>query len=211
MSIQAADFRLSIIPREDNMEYIKRCPSCGTKNNCSGSFCACGADLTNVRIEALAVEGEKPSAAFPGERPGCLTAYALLLYGWGVVGGILFAAAGIATFIVEWAKDSYSHMGTVVFMIGAGAAIAFVCYFFTRAFLEMRTWARYWALIQHGMNVPGSLSFLCYSIIPIMAAVQKGDAGIIALSILLAAFGVSLVALNGYALYWFAANGKYFS
>jgi hypothetical protein len=192
---------------EGTMEYFKRCPSCGAKNNSSRSSCECGADLTKVKIEAVAVEGGKASAVFSGERPGCLTAYVVLLYGPGIVGGILAAVAGIASMLIDLMARSNSSTGTGIFLVFFGILMALFCYWIARGFWDMRSWARYWALIQHGLSVPGSISLAT----PILAGLANGDTRVILVTAALSVIGLGFAALNGYTVYWFAVNGKYFS
>ncbi|MBN1440040.1 MAG: hypothetical protein JW929_11580 [Anaerolineales bacterium] len=193
------------------MEYYKICPSCGIKNKCSNSFCECGVDLASVKTMAAAAGDEKAAGAFSADRPGCLTVYALLIYGSGVAFSLLGVAGGIAALIYELINGPASYISMTVFIIAGSAGFAAFYSFLTRGYLEMRPWARYWAILVHGMNVPGSLTMSCSAVGFITAAIDRGDSGAVAIAVLAAATMIGVVALNGYTLYWFIKNGKYFS
>jgi hypothetical protein len=151
--------------------------------------------------------GGKASAVFSGERPGCLTAYVVLLYGPGIAGGILAAVAGIAYILIDLTAGSNAGTGTGISPVFFGILMALFCYWIARGFWDMRSWARYWALFQQGLSVPGSISLAT----PILAGLANGDTSVILVTAALSVIGLGFAALNGYTVYWFAVNGKYFS
>lgn len=78
-----------------------------------------------------------------GERPGCVTAYAVLLG----IAGVMFALGGILM--------SEGDDGLLLFVGGIVGAL--LCFVLARGLWRMRRWARVLALVVVGLGIAGNL------------------------------------------------------
>ena len=162
------------------MKNRKLCPNCNTENQADSQYCSeCGASLDSI-------ETAKPSlpVANPLERPGFITAYAILL-GMGAGFSILMI---LGVFISNPRGFSYALKLT------RDSALA-LSYFFGMAIIlsafafglwRLREWARL-----------GMIGFL---MLGLLITLPLNPAGLII-----------ALPISGYVIYWLASNGKYFN
>lgn len=193
------------------MENFRRCPGCGTRNISSRVFCSCGADLSQAEVESVPastpVSSPKIDRETPYKRPGCLTVYAILVGGIGILMGLLFVGVGVVLLFAKDAAGKGPDAGSSIVFIVCGLFGAGVMYLLARGLWEMRTWARYLFLLQHALSLPGSISIS----LPLGALIMSGSYGVLILFIIFLIVAIGFALLNIYAVIWFAVNGKYFS
>lgn len=125
-----------------------------------------------------------PSTNVAGERPGCITAYAVLLG----FAGVIFALGGILM--------SEGDDGLVLFLGGIVGAL--LCFVLARGLWQMRKWARVLAMVVVGLGIAGNLFR--------MSGLFTGDiSGQVLVSSVIGLF------VGGIIFYWFYDNGHLFS
>ena len=116
------------------------------------------------------------------ERPGCVTAYAILL-------GIAAVVSCMAGFLLLFARDGIQSLSSIVF----AAVIAALYFVIARGLWLLRNWARIVVIVLQVLSVLGILSQL-----------PNNSSGLV---LIVAVFGLAIAA---YILYWFASHGEYF-
>ncbi len=118
------------------------------------------------------------------ERPGCVTAYAILLG----IGAVVSCIAGFL--LLADSRDGIQGLSAIVF-----AAVTAALYLvIARGLWLLRNWARIVVIVLQVLSVLGILSQL-----------PNNSSGLV---LILAVFGLAIAA---YILYWFASHGEYFS
>jgi hypothetical protein len=125
-------------------------------------------------------KGERREAMY--ERPGCVTAYAILL-------GIAAVVSCMAGFLLLFARDGIQGLSSIVF----AAVIAALYFVIARGLWLLRNWARIVVIVLQVLSVLGILSQL-----------PNNSSGLV---LIVAVFGLAIAA---YILYWFASHGEYF-
>lgn len=132
-----------------------------------------------------------PSANIAIERPGCVTAYAVLL---GIAAVMLALAGWIGGSTLMSEGDD--EIGLLLLVAGTiGAVLYFVI---ARGLWQMRNWARVLVMVVTGLGIAGNLITMCASITGNAAGV-----GIIS--------GLISVVVGGIVFFWFYDNGYLFS
>ena len=173
------------------------CPECGAENADDAIFCTqCGTILepapsgpaseAQLAASAEPVTGETPPALqLPAkERPGCVTAYAILQG----ISAVLAAIGGV--FLLG--SDSAT---TGVFTIGSAALSGVVAVGLWR----LRNWARILLLILLGLGL---------AVNGLNSVLSLGGSGEPAT--LTCITGILALAVSGYIFYWFAKHREYF-
>ena len=167
------------------------CNACGQFNHPNAATCVrCNAPL--VRPPGMQSYYTPPVEA----RPGCVSAYAILL----------FIAAGLSLIgTLFGGLEGADAASIVVIFAGIGLNIALGI-----GLWQLKEWARVLLLVLLGLGMVGSLLFVLLMAVGIANLGPLDIFGIgdyFALLIFLILIGV---AVSGYVFYWFAANKKYF-
>jgi FtsH-binding integral membrane protein len=117
------------------------------------------------------------------ERPGCVTAYAIL-FG---IAAVVSCMAGF--FLLANSRDGVQGLSSIVF----AAVIAALYFVIARGLWLLRNWARIVVIVLQVLSVLGILSQL-----------SNNSSGLV---LIVAVFGLAIAA---YILYWFASHGEYF-
>jgi hypothetical protein len=119
------------------------------------------------------------------KRPGCVTAYAILLG----IAAVVSCMAGF--FLPANSRDGIGIQGlsSIVF----AAVIAALYFVIARGLWLLRNWARIVVIVLQVLSVLGILSQL-----------PNNSSGLV---LIVAVFGLAIAA---YILYWFASHGEYF-
>ena len=133
----------------------------------------------------------QPAGPRPAKRPGCVTAYALILgsvaalVGGAVITGVLFpVVTGDTAFVPAGSLVVLLALAGLEFLIAVGV-------------WRLRNWARTAAMVLHGLGILISLSGL-------LAILGGADIAFVVARTLIA------VGIGGYIIYWFASHGEYF-
>lgn len=167
------------------------CPDCGHENPIWNTICArCGAEIQSSRSQSantLKVKFDVDA----GGRPGCVTAYAMLM---GITGAAL-ALGGLIGGIWSMADDD---AGNGILILVGGLIGGGLYFLLTRGLWQMRNWARVLMLVFSGLGIASSVITMCASL--------SGDAGG-------AGFftGLLSIIIPGIIFYWFYDNGRLFS
>lgn len=164
------------------------CSACGYLNPAWRSECE--------KCRTKLVSPDRP--AYPGsrERPGCVTAYVVLLS----IGAGLTVLGTIVVGIGMMAESS-EYAGGGVFLIGA-AIVAGVLYFLlARGLWLLRNWARIIVIVMQSLGILGNL-------LSMLGALGSSEYMSNSASAICGSLGG--LALGGYVLYWFASHGEYF-
>jgi len=178
------------------------CNSCGQLNPAWRTECKnCGKRLmlgSASRSATLSTARNRILRPQLLERPGCVTAYAVLL-------GIIAAFAGLAgllfgfTTMINREFNLAAGLVLSVVMLAVGGFYIMV----SRGLWELKNWARIVIIVTSSIGLIGPvLSILVVLVSPTSA---QGVDPLIYLCLV----GVQS-AIPGYFLYWFSANGKYF-
>ena len=118
------------------------------------------------------------------ERPGCVTAYAILL-------GIAAVVSCMAGFFLLFANrgDGIQGLSSIVF----AAVIAALYFVIARGLWLLRNWARIVVIVLQVLSV-----------LSILSQLPNNSSGLV---LIVAVFGLAIAA---YILYWFASHGEYF-
>jgi hypothetical protein len=160
------------------------CSTCGHLNPSWRSECAkCLTKLGSPDKPAYA-RAQHSTYTHEYDRPGCVTAYAILM---GIAAGIL-GILGLVGGLVG---------GEVV--LGLFVGVMSVLYFFlARGLWQLKNWARILLIVLHGLSIVSGL---------VRMGIGLSDADP-SVTICGAAIGL---AISGYIIYWFASHGEYFS
>jgi hypothetical protein len=126
------------------------------------------------------------------ERPGCVTAYAVLLF----IGAGILVLAGLIGGI---SLINYKPALGVIYIVG-GLLFAIFYFFLGRGFWRLQNWARITIIVLQSLGIVVGLVELCY--VFSMAGANISPVSIITLLI---SFG-----LGGYIIYWFSTHGDIF-
>jgi len=140
---------------------------------------SCGCHFSNGGL-GLA-KGERREAVY--ERPGCVTAYAILLG----IAAVVSCMAGF--FLLANSRDGIQGLSSIV----SAAVIAALYFVIARGLWLLRNWARIVVIVLQVLSVLGILSQL-----------PNNSSGLV---LIVAVFGLAIAA---YILYWFASHGEYF-
>lgn len=162
------------------------CSSCGHPNPSWRSLCE------NCRIQLAAPDRTYPTQR---ERPGCVTAYAVLLW---------ISAAFVGLGSLFFGNMIVSELGgnpaLALFIIAVAIGAAVLNVIIGWGLWRLKNWARILVIVFQSLGVLSNLASLC---------VVLGNSG--------AAEPTSLcstvvgLAVSGYIIYWFGSNGEYFS
>jgi len=170
------------------------CSSCGTFNPDWRTHCErCGAYLMKT--------GQQARKYLP-ERPGCLTAYAILTWigaGFSILAGLIFSG-------LMFTDTDLIAIGCLV---GPLVIIFGVLYIFLGLGLwNQKNWARIVVIVLQSLGIAATLFQVCLLVLlssSYGSLYGYGDSTW--LSICSTVIGL---AVSGYILYWFATNGDYF-
>jgi hypothetical protein len=175
-----------------------RCPYCGADNIAQRRRCTSCGELVFEKEdsgEAIAtITGsdaaqDRPAHTPEHERPGCATAYAILL----AIGAGLLAIGVVAGIIYLLSND---HGEIALFIIVPAAVGAPLSVLLAKGIWKLKNWARILVIVVHSLGVLSSLLQVC-------AALPSPGLMIFEL--------VVGLAIGGYIIYWFASHGEYFS
>jgi hypothetical protein len=129
------------------------------------------------------------------QRPGCVTAYAVLLW----IGAALVGLGGPIVGITAASEmGEYALLTLCITAVAIGAAALNVTIGW--GLWRLKNWARILVIVFQSLGVLSSLASLCLVL---------GDSGTAEpTSICSTILGL---AVNGYIIYWFASNSEYFS
>jgi hypothetical protein len=164
------------------------CPSCGYLNPSWRSECEqCRVNLKSPNRSAY-TSGH--------DRPGCVTAYAILL---GVTGGIvgiggLFGGCSL----IGDSRNGDGALGLLIIVCGGGAAI--LNFLLAKGLWDLKNWARITLIVLQSLGILGNLIRMCGFL-----SDPSNYSGI-------EMFGAIIgTAISGYIIYWFADNSGYFT
>ncbi len=131
--------------------------------------------------------------------PGCIVIY-IFLYAIGAgvlaLGGIVFLLA--LPFLAEMKMIG---AGLVTELVICGMAAFY--YLLFRALMAQKNWARIAVIVINALGIPSNLLSIVVGLLLVPSETGYDPSALICVSV------VSL-AISGYLIYWFAANGKYF-
>jgi hypothetical protein len=167
-------------------EKIVYCSSCGHPNLSWRSVCE------NCR--ARLVTPDKPYIPVQKQRPGCVTAYAVLLW---IVAALVGIGGPIAGFALadEMGDGALLALFISVAAIGAAALNVVIGWGLWRL-----NWARILVIVFQSLGVVSSLASLCLAL-----GVSSGEVEPTSLC-----STIGGLAVNGYIIYWFASNSEHF-
>jgi len=171
------------------------CSACGHLNSSSRLECEqCGTRLLSP---------DKPGDTPAPQRPGCVTAYAVLLG----IGAGLFVLAALGG-VCGLTSDSGLGLGVgelLILAIGLGVACLYIL--LARGLWRLKNWARVTVIVLQSLGVAVALLQVCGAIGGVSGGVYGSETGVG--PILLGA--VVGLAISGYIIYWFATHRQYFS
>ncbi len=173
---------------QSTLEKTVYCPSCGHPNPSWRSVCEnCQAQLATP---------DRPYAPAHWERPGCVTAYAVLLW-------IGAALVGIGGPIVGLAIASETGDGVLLSLFIAAVAIgaAALNVVIGWGLWHLKNWARILVIVFQGLGALSNLASLCLAL-----GISSGEVETASLC-----STIGGLALSSYIIYWFASNSEYFS
>lgn len=147
------------------------------------------------------MESQRSSAYAPRERPGCVTAYAILL---GLAAGLIGLGGIIGGFALMSVKESTGIIGMGVLVCASG--MAFLEAMLAVGLWQLKNWARITVMVLIGLGMLSSLLSLC----TLLSGYSSYGNNSGAFSAGSAAGTIVGLAINGFVLYWFANNGEYF-
>jgi hypothetical protein len=149
--------------------------------------------VTNDQHETGAelAPGGEPASPRPAKRPGCVTAYALLL---GIVAALVGGAVVSSVLVAIVTGDT---AGMPVGGLAILLALAGVEFLIAVGVWRLRNWARIAVIVVQSLAIVTSL-------LGLVATLEGGD---VALSLGGTLIGVGV---SGYIIYWFASHGEYF-
>jgi hypothetical protein len=136
--------------------------------------------------------GDEPLSASLGKRPGCLTAYALLL---GLVA--ILHSAGVIFYIMV-AVIFQDTAGLPVGGLALQLAVALVEVLIAWGVWRLRSWARTAVIVLQSLGIVAIL-------LGVGASLEGPDAALTLGAVLIG------VGISGYIIYWFASHGEYFA
>jgi len=139
-----------------------------------------------------------PSSA--RERPGCVTAYAVLLG----IAAALIALGGIVGGISMMA-DRYGSVLVGFVTIVIASVIAVLYFLLARGLWLLRNWARIIVIVLQSLGILVSLLSMCGTL-----AASSGSYGYQSNPGAAICGAVVGLAIGGYIIYWFASHGEYF-
>jgi hypothetical protein len=147
-------------------------------------------------VGARLASPDEPTHSRSHKRPGCVTAYAILLgIGAGLAG--LFGIWSIVAVIVEGTFESDPVLLTFFFIFLF--AIAILDFLLARGLWRLKNWARIAIIVLQSLGVLFALLGLCATFD------SSGSDAVPAICGTVIGLGIS-----GYIIYWFASHGEYF-
>jgi hypothetical protein len=140
----------------------------------------------------------------PPTRPGCVTAYAVLLF---VVAGLLALGAVLSVVFGVFGLSDESYGALFLPLAVVYIVIAGLYFLLGRGLWRLKNWARIIIIVLQSLGLLGSLSQICRALSGSSFAFGTGTDLPVAIIIIGTVLGS---ALGGYILYWFASNGEYF-
>lgn len=172
---------------QPNEPQAIRCPSCGYLNPPGAAECAnCHASL----VAGL------PSSRFVPERPGCVSAYAVLLGVAAVltgIGGLIVLLAGMA--FGETIKGSGFALVIILILY---LVIAVLYFLLARGLWQMKNWARVVVIVLHSLAI---LASVC-SISALPGSETSQGSTLVGT--------VAGLIISGIIIYWFATHRQQF-
>jgi len=146
----------------------------------------------------------QPAYTYTPERPGCLTAYVILLWigaAFSILGGLLFTGLMMS-----------DRNLIAVGCLGGPLIIALgVFYIFLGLGLwRLKNWARIVVMVLQGLGIAGTLLELCLLLYLYLSTSSMYGYELTTSNCASIASGMVGLVVSGYILYWFATNGLYF-
>jgi hypothetical protein len=164
------------------------CSACGHSNLSWRSVCEkCRAQLATPN---------KTYVPTRWERPGCVTAYAILLWGSAALAGI---GGPISALILASEKEDSVVLALFLAAVAIGAAALNVAIGW--GLWHLKNWARILVIVFQSLGVASSLASLCLTL-----ALASGEVEPTRLCSTIVG-----LAINGYIIYWFASHSEYFN
>jgi ribosomal protein L40E len=198
------------------------CPICGTENPVEATHC------TNCRVnlrlalkdpdeierirrevgqhrESTREESPPVRAAYSplGERPGCVTLYAVLL---GIVAGLTVIEGTISFFALI--GGSYENPGLGIIVVAGILVVAGLEFLLARGLWQLKNWARITVIVIQGLGVLSSVLYFVLIALGTRAInlatreITYDTSGIIG--------EIVGLAISGYIIYWFASHRQHF-
>lgn len=181
-AVQPATLPVSTAPQS----AVVYCATCGFSNPTWRWECE--------KCHAQLARPAQPATALPHDRPGCLTAYAILL---GIASGFI-GLGGLAVGVVQVGQPGNAGAGLVTMTIAVTVGVLYGL--LTRGIWRMRNWARVVVIVLQGIACAINVLSACASL-STSSSTASGP-------VLLAAFAG--LAISGVIIYWFASHGEYF-
>lgn len=164
----------------------KYCSACGHLNAAWRSECEqCQTKLTLP----------KRSTYYERERPGCVTAYAILI---GVVASLVAIGGFVSGLNLMASEGRNSGLAGLLVIIIAGG-VAGLEFLIARGLWQLKNWARILVIVLQSLSILTSLISLCVSL--------SGSSDYSGIRIAGTIIGIGI---NVYIIYWFAGNSEYF-
>jgi hypothetical protein len=163
-------------------------------------YCAtCGSSNATWRWEcekchARLARPAQQTTALSRDRPGCVTAYAILV---GIGSGII-GLGGLAVGVAQLSQPGNAGAGLATITIAVTVGV--LCGLFTRGIWHLKNWARIVVIVLQGIACAAYLLSACAS----LASSSRTTSGPALLSALVG------LAISGVIIYWFVSHGEYF-
>ncbi|MBN1955977.1 MAG: hypothetical protein JW900_13135 [Anaerolineae bacterium] len=167
------------------------CSACGHFNPSWRSECE--------QCQTKLVSPGKPAYSPSYDRPGCVTAYAVIL----AIAAGLMVVGGLIGGIVMMSEEG-GVLGLVVIVVALGIAVLY--FLLARGLWRLKNWARVVIIVLQSLGIVSGLlqiiGLLSVSSSPYGSQVDPTGA---------ICGGLVGLGLGAYIIYWFASHGEYFS
>jgi hypothetical protein len=170
------------------------CPACGHRNPAGRTECEkCHAKLVppNMQVDERVLD----------RRPGCVSAYAVLM----MIGAFLIAIGSILGGLGLVGKSSGSGVAGLLILV-IGPVIAVLYFLVGRGLWLLQNWARIIVMVLQSLGILSNLVSARAVFILGFSGSYSSQADLVA-GIIRAVVGL---AVGGYILYWFGSHGEYF-